>query len=172
MPDQIIHVEGLGFIRVKPGQSVKDAIAASAQATDSDSPETQQAATGSKIVGGLKALGDAGWGAAKGAGDTAVNLGRMVSSVTEPAGNAIADALGLPGHIDSSQDFVGAEAAMAPSNRPEAIGKTLEQIAEFFLPAGKAGMFENVIGSLARRGATGPVRKGMAMKMAPVADQA
>lgn len=125
----------------------------------------------------LSALGDAGTGAVKGLGKSVVNLGGAVNSVTEPIGNAIADLFGLPGHIDSSGDFAGAEAAMAPANKAESIGQTVEQIAEFLIPAGKVGPLSrgaaNMVGKLSK--ASGPVRRmatDAAWKAAPIAENA
>lgn len=78
---------------------------------------------------------DAGIGAVKGVGNTAVGLGEMVHMI--PGVSRAVDAMyGAP---VSEQGFTNARQAMAPTNTAQRVGFGAEQIGEFFLPTGPAG---------------------------------
>lgn len=85
-------------------------------------------------------LMDLATGAVKGAASTAINLGSAVSKipVVGPALTATGNALagGDTPAVPAAQAFEAARAAVAPSNTLQRVGKGMEQVAEFAVPAG------------------------------------
>ena len=78
---------------------------------------------------------DVATGAVKGAANTAIGLGQMVHRI--PGVSRAVDALyGQPGLSQAS--FPAARALVQPTNTPQQVGYTGEQIGEFFIPAGTA----------------------------------
>ncbi len=151
--EQIIYVEGQGFVPIKQGQTVQQAVAAKqAQPADiSMSMKGESSAPAGKSA--LQHTEDFVTGAAKGVGDTAGNLGNAVHSIPILgnitdflATHAAAPIIGkLTGQDTSGTNpgasFKGWDAAMEPAknNTGEHVGKLIEQVLEFFLPGGKAG---------------------------------
>lgn len=95
---------------------------------------------------GLSAIRDFGTGAIKGAGETAITLGRGVNSITEPIGNAIGGAASrmmygdeaVSPPVNRQKDLNAAYDYTQPENDAESYGKTAEQIGEYLIPAGAA----------------------------------
>lgn len=84
---------------------------------------------------------DASRGFVKGMGQTATNLGEMAANpLTDAIGNAVAEAYAklrygtVAPPATRENAFAAANAALAPKNDAEMVGKTAEQIAEFFVP--------------------------------------
>src|SRR5262252_362681 len=97
-----------------------------------------------KAMPALETAADVGTGIAKGVGQTATNLGRLVHMV--PGVTSAVDAFwnAMPGAQlrDSSQAFDVADEALRPTNTAQSIGKTGEQLAEWLVPGeaiGEAG---------------------------------
>jgi len=96
-------------------------------------PESPEAVTPGLTGRVLGAVGDVAIGAAKGAGQTATNLGRLVQKV--PGVSRAVDALySTPGL--SEQAFTVADRVLAPTNTAQSIGKGVEQLAEVVVPGG------------------------------------
>lgn len=86
-----------------------------------------------------------GTGFAKGAGETAVTLGRGVNAVAEPMGNALMSGIlqmqGVPSERISPpvhRDMNAAYDDLEAHGTGEQVGKMGEQVAEYLLPAGAA----------------------------------
>lgn len=90
------------------------------------------------------AVVDTGIGAAKGLGNTVYGLGKMVHDYT-PIGR-ISDAIQPGAFTDANKP-----PELTPHGTAQTIGHGAEQIAEFFLPTGEAGMLAKVPG-LAKAG--------------------
>ncbi len=186
---QMIYVEGKGFVPVAKGQTVQQAIAAK------NAPPTQAAAPASSgttsPTSGFGAAMDAGEGFArgvgKGAGSTAFHLGDIMrytpSDLLFPGlsmltgAKTVGDIGGKIGGMSSDQAFAQEPEDIQAHGTAENVGKTLEQIAEFFLPAGKVGMAQRGAADLVTEmpKAAGTVRKlatDAAWKAAPVLDNA
>lgn len=78
----------------------------------------------------LGMAGDFGIGVAKGAGSTAFGVGKMLHDYT-PVGR-LTDAA-APGVFDERPEM------LEPTNTAQRVGKTVEQIGEFFVPVGMVG---------------------------------
>lgn len=80
-------------------------------------------------------------GAFKGAGETAFNLGSAVRQI--PVVGHVTDALAKlvgPEGTDPEQAFAQVPQELEAKNSAENAGKIVEQLAEFFVPAGKVGV--------------------------------
>lgn len=107
-------------------------------------PTPPRAPTTGESIGGMTgAVVDVGIGAAKGLGNTAFGLGKLVRDFT-PVGR-ISDAI-MPGAFDERPE------ALKPQNAAQTVGYTGEQIGEFFVPSaalaklGKGGAVARSIG--------------------------
>lgn len=89
---------------------------------------------------------DLATGVLKGAGSTATNLGSLVGSipgvgaVTNALGNAIGGNWSSPdtGKVSNDEAFGQIKKDLQPSNTTQQVGKTGEQMGEFFIPGGAA----------------------------------
>ena len=124
---------------------------AQGQKADASMPDNAAAPPDTGLVRGLlSALSDAGVGAMKGAGETAVNLGSMVNKVpgvgdvTQGLGNALGGLYGTmkygtaAGPADRSSFDTVRRSDTTPTNAAQSTGKTIEQIGEFFVPGSAA----------------------------------
>lgn len=91
--------------------------------------------TGEQIGGKTGAVVDAAIGAAKGLGNTAFGLGKLVRDYT-PVGR-ISDAI-LPGAFEQRPEEI------TPANTAQRVGYTAEQVGEFFVPGGSAAKLAQV----------------------------
>ena len=193
MAQQIIYIEGKGFIPIQSGQSVQEAIAAAdsggSRTETTPQPQTEKPSGARGAVG---AVLDAGVGAAKGLGESAFNLGRIAKGIplvpglpqvtgmdatVGGLGNALAELVYGPSGQTADQAFSEVPPELEAQGTGEKVGKTLEQVIEFLLPAGKVGplgrLSADVVGSTPK--AAGAVRRGLsnlAWKGAPIADDA
>lgn len=90
-------------------------------------------------------IGDVAMGAAKGVGDTSTSLVGMVpgvNSITDALGNFLGGQYAKYAHGEESVSppvsHHQVEDAFDPTNGAQQVGKTAEQIGEFFVPAGPA----------------------------------
>lgn len=111
-----------------------DALAAEVAAVDA--PDTAQDAPAASWGDTAKSVArgavDVGIGAAKGLGNTAYGLGKLVHDYT-PIGR-ISDVI-QPGAFEEAAK----PPELEPSNTAQRVGQGLEQVGEFFLPVGMAG---------------------------------
>lgn len=102
--------------------------------------------------------GDVLTGAAKGAGQTAANLGSFIHMI--PGVSRGIDALyGAP---VSQPSFTAADELLAPTNTAQSIGKGAEQLAEFFVPGGAVSRASQGMGLAGRLGLEAAVGGGVA----------
>lgn len=148
MGDQrVVYVEGIGPITVEDGQTVADAITASgrkpseAERTSPPPPEQRDPSLMGMIGRAVDTGEDFSRGAFKGAGESAFRLGGAVRQIPGigHATDAIAKLVG-PSGTNPEQAFAQVPQELEAKNSAENAGKIIEQIAEFFLPAGKAGV--------------------------------
>lgn len=140
---------------------------------------------------GITGMADAGEGLARGAlkgvGETAFHLGDLARHIpsdlffpglsTLTGATSIGDVGGQIGGMSADQAFAQVPEDLIAKGGGEKTGKALEQIAEFFLPAGKVGMAQRGASSLVTHlpKAAGTVRRlatDAAWKAAPVIDDA
>ncbi len=152
-------------------------------------PQGDSSGAVSKMADALDAVGNFGVGAAKGLGESVFNLGASMKDVPSdiliPGMSAITGRKTLgdvanwigPEGTNAERAFAQTPPELAAQGRGENVGKTVEQVAEFFLPAGKVGPLArgsaNLVGKLPK--AAGPVRRmatDAAWKAAPIADDA
>lgn len=118
-------------------------------------------------MAGLRNVGNAYVGAAKGVGSTVYNLGKMASQVPIPAlaGKTPADVAQFLGADPELAAFEGPKPeGLTPQGTAQEVGFGAEQIGEFFIPgaaqAGKLGAVANLaqkagtVGKMATEGAT------------------
>lgn len=115
---------------------------------DAVTPPAAAATVGDRLSGARSAVADTLIGGAKGAANTAIGLGELVHRIPGVS-NAVDSLYGQPGL--SKQAFGEARQMVAPSNTAQSVGRTAEQMGEFFLPVGGAGK----VGTLAEIGKSG-----------------
>lgn len=137
----------------------------------------------------LEAAKGAATGAAKGVGESIFHLGDLMkgapSDLIMPGLSSLTDMKTLgdianrvgPEGTNATQAFAHVLEELQPQGKAETIGKTAEQIGEFFIPAGKVGPAARgaaeAVTSLTK--AAGPARRMLtdaAWKLAPVVDDA
>lgn len=190
MAQQIIYVEGLGFIPISEGQTPQEAIALAKQAregrvgagmgasTPAAAPAVADPAAepeGSALQSTLGAAKDLALGAGKGLGESVFNLGALMkdaptdllvpglSSVTsmKTLGD-VANRIGPQG-TNADQAFAQTPPELEAEGGWQQGGKLLEQLAEFFIPSGKVGPLAHGAANLVTgtSKASGPVRRAV-----------
>lgn len=124
MPDKIVDIPGVGIVAFPSTMSDDEIGAAISKQT--------RATTAQPEPSWVDTAADVAIGAAKGLGNTAYGLGKLVHDYT-PIGR-ISDAI-QPGAFEPAAK----PPELEPTNTPQRVGQTIEQIGEFFLPTGAAG---------------------------------
>lgn len=117
-----------------------------------------QRATASKKPVGEKGLKGFAVGVGKGVLSTAQGLGMIGSKIA--SGLTGGKLQGADVYIKGTQSFEKAKEILKPQTTAEKIGKTVEQVGEFFLPAGKATKAEKYVDILAS-GLKSPMAKSV-----------
>ena len=97
---------------------------------------------------GIQTAKDLSTGIAQGLISTITGIGKLGKSAATGLGGVIGINEAKP--IDSTGAFNKAQEIATPTNTTQSIGKGIEQIAEFFIPAGKAARVEEAVNLIAK----------------------
>ncbi len=146
-----------GVVHEFPDDATDDEIRAALEADAPDqTPKADQG--GDLLLDNLRNVGHVALGAAKGVGSTVTGLGQLAYDYV-PGVKQASDAVQQAAFGDvNDQMMAGAQTGLlAPTNAAQTLGKTVEQVGEFFVPVAEAGALAKVPGlaaspQLARRG--------------------